>query len=1003
MKKSGAILRGFAALLAFIMLVSMSATTLTFQYDSIINKALGVKTTVTEKADDSDENANIYYPNDYGYDDSALAAVNLDSVSTNVKLAEEGTVLLRNVNNALPLGDSKVTLFGYAAQSSSMSSTTLGNSLNGTSADYLTAYTFIDAMKEVFGEENVNTTLCTELYANLKSNAGGVQGGMMGGSNATITEAEVSEVKAYESSWQNDYNDAAIFVVDRSVSEGSDGYMYSEETYDDGSARHWLDLSVNEEATLAYLIEQRDAGVFKKVIVVVGSELQMELGFLEEYNVDACILAGHQGAFGCLGVAEVLYGSVNPSGHVVDTYASNSLSSPAVTYAGRENTQTWSNYEELMEKNPLVNDSNGATINYYIIYAEGIYVDYKYYETRYEDVVMQQGSADSTVGSTSGSAWSYADEIVYPLGYGLSYTTFEQTLDSVKYNASDKSYTVTVTVTNTGDVAGKDVVQVYAQTPYGDYEKENLVEKASVNMVTFGKTDTLEPGASETLELTFDGYFLASYDTYGAGTYILSQGDYYLAIGDDCHDALNNILAAKGYTTADGMTADGNADNAYKWTQDELDTETYRYSVYNGAEVKNLFDDADINYYGYDFTYLTRQDWEGTYPETAEVLEASDLVISTMSNYDYETPEDAPSVDDFTQGERAGISLTDMINVDYDDDEAWDAFLDQMTVEEMANLMTDDLSAQVVADLDIPGNSHIDAEGNPGGQYDWVSQPVTARAWNTDLDYERGVYEGLIASLNGMDEVWFGSSDFHRTPFGGRVSQYFSADATLDYWHTYYEAQGMQEQGVTCCIKHFCTNDQETNRTGISTFLTEQALREIYARAFEGGFAGGALGTMTALGRIGTRLAKNYKALITDLLRGEWDFKGHVTSDGYVSNLNYFQNSIEEVVAGLDYSCIDTAGVHSQRMQEAIANGDGYLLQVLRQAAKRNLYVMCRTSRMNGLGEGTTVRAIVPAWEQALLIVNLVSAVGFVVCTALSVVDYCKKRKVAVKVEKEAE
>lgn len=1003
MRKSTAILRGVAALLAFIMLVSMAATTLTFEYDSIINKAFGIKTTVAEKADDADADANIYYPNEYGYDENALAAVNLDSVSTNVKLAEEGVVLLRNENSALPLGNSRVTLFGYAAQSSSIWSTSVGGGLAGKSADYLTPYNLAEAMEEVFGAENVNTTLCTEVYANLKSSAGGPQGGMMmGNNNASITEAEVKDIQAYESTWQNDFNDAAIFVIDRNTSEGSDGYMYTDETYEDGSRRHWLDLSVNEEATLQYLISQRDAGVFKKVIVLVGAELQMELDFLEEYNVDACLLVGHQGAFGCLGIAEILYGTVNPSGHVVDTYAANSLSSPAVTYAGRENTQAWSNYEELMEKNPLVNDSNGSTINYYIIYAEGIYVDYKYYETRYEDVILNQGNAASKAGSSTGSAWNYADEVVYPLGYGLSYTTFSQKLDSVKYNASDKTYTVTVTVTNTGNVAGKDVVQIYAQTPYGDYEKENLVEKASVSVVAYDKTEMLEPGASETLEITFDGYFLASYDTNGAGTYILSQGDYYLAIGDDCHDALNNILAAKGYTTANGMTAEGNADNAYKWTQDTLDTESYRYSIYNGAEITNLFDDADINYYGYDFTYLSRQDWEGTYPVEAEVLVASDKVIETMSNYDYVTPEDAPSVDSFIQGERAGISLTDMMDVDLDDDEAWDAFLNQMTVEEMANLMTDDLAAQVVTDLDIPGNSHIDAETNPGGQYNWVSHPITGRAWNTDLNYERGYFEGLIASLNGMDEVWFGSGNFHRTPFGGRVAQYFAADANLDYWNTYYEAMGMQEQGVTCCIKHFCTNDQETNRTGISTFLTEQALREIYARAFEGGFAGGALGTMTALGRIGTRLAKNYKALITDLLRGEWGFKGHVTSDGYVSMLNYFQNSIEEVVAGLDYSCIDTAGVHSQRFQKAIADGDGYLLMILRQAAKRNLYVMCRTSRMNGLGSGTVIRSIVPGWQIALMAVNLISALGFAVCTVWSVVDYCKKRKPVMAVEKEA-
>ena len=973
--KKSAVFRGIAAILAFLMPVSMTLATLAFQYDAWLNNNIfGINTSYVVGGS---SDAAIYYPNDYGYDNSALVDVNIDAASFNVELASESVVLLRNENDALPLsGDSRVTIFGNGAVNSAM--------YKQTAPDYLDYVSFVDAMQTALGADNVNTTLCDNVYAQMSSTT-----------TSSVAEAALADVTAYESTWQSDYNDAAIAVFSRTGSEGNDLYMYaSDDTYEDGSPRHMLDLSTNEEALISYLAEQKAAGVFDKIIVIIASDYAMELGFLEEYGVDACVHAGNLGSFGCTGLAQVLTGEVNPSGHTADTYAANSLSTPAVAYSTVETTQQWTNADEVMERNPLVNDSNGGTIINYVIYAEGIYVGYKYYETRYEDVVMGTGNAASSVGSTDGGAWSYANEIVYPFGYGLSYTTFSKVLDSVAYDEASDAYQVTVTVTNTGDVAGKDVVEIYAQTPYGDYEKENLVEKASVNLVGYAKTSSLEPGASETVTVEVPRYFLASYDENGAETYILSQGQYYLAVGDDAHDALNNILSAKGYTTADGMTADGNAALTYGWEQEELDAETYSTSIYTGVEVTNLFDNSDINYYGYDFTYLTRNDWEGTYPVEAIAYEATDAIIDSLSNFDYETPADAPSVDDFTQGADNGLTLDMMIGLDYDDPQ-WETFLDQMTVEQMANLITDNLSVTIVPELNIPGTSHIDDENMSGGQFNFISHAAQGRAWNMELAEERGYYMGLIAQLNGYDEIWAGSCNFHRTQFNGRYSQYYSEDATLDYWTCYYEARGMQATGAIFCAKHSACNDQETGRTGLSVFLTEQTLREIYMRAFEGAFAhaDGAMSTMTSLGRIGTRLAKNNAAYLTDLLRGEWGFEGHVTSDGYVST-GYFQNTYEELVAGMDYSCIDTGGVNAARMIEGVEGGDGYLLQILRQSAHRNLYVMTHTARMNGLGEGGgTVVTILPAWEQAVLFLNVGVIAGLVVFVVLSIVTYKNKKK----------
>lgn len=978
--KTSAVFRGLAAVMAFLMLISMTVLNLTFQYDAWLNNNIfGINTSyvVGGSADGA-----IYYANDYGYDASALVDVNMDAASFNVELAEESIVLLKNDNNALPLsGGSQVTLFGNGSVNTVL--------FRQTAPDYLDYVSFVSAMETAFGAGNVNTTLCDSVYANMGST-----------NTSTVAEAAVSDVTAYESSWQNGYNDAAIVVFSRTGSEGNDLYMFAaDDTYEDGSPRHMLDLSTNEEALIRYLAEQKAAGVFGKIVVVLASDYAMELGFLEEYDVDACVLAGNLGSFGCTALGEILTGAVNPSGRTVDTYAANSLSTPAVAYSTVENTQAWTNSDEVNERNPLVNDSNGGTIDNYVIYAEGVYVGYKYYETRYEDVVMGAGSGASAVGSTSGGAWSYADEVVYPFGHGLSYTTFTETLDGVEYDEADDVYRVSVTVANTGGAAGKHVVEVYAQTPYGGYEKQNLVEKPSVSMVGYAKTASIEPGGSETVTVEVPRYFLASYDGNNAKTYILSQGDYYLTVGADSHDAVNNILAAKGYTAADGMTAGGDAAKTYTWNQAALDKETYSTSVYNGAQVTNLFDDSDINYYGYDFTYLTRNDWEGTYPVEPIAYAATDAIIDTLSNFDYETPAGAPGVDSFTQGVDSGLKLVDMMDVDYDDPQ-WETFLDQMTIQQMANLITDNLSVTVVPELGIPGTSHVDDENMSGGQFNFVSHAAQARSWNIELDEERGYYMGLIAQLNGYDEIWAGASNFHRTQFNGRFSQYYSEDAILDYWTCYYEAKGMQATGAVFCAKHSACNDQETGRTGLSVFLTEQTLREIYMRAFEGAFAhkDGAKSTMTSLGRIGTRLAKNHPAYLTSLLRGEWDFEGHVTSDGYCQQ-NYFQNTHEELAAGMDYSCIDTGGVNAANMMEGINGGDGYLLQLLRQSAHRNLFVMSRTSRMNGLGEGGgTIVTILPAWEKAVLYTNFALIAGFAVCTVLSIVTY-RKRKAAVSVE----
>lgn len=979
MRNKKYLFRGLAAVMALLMLICMSLTTLTLGNTTWINSNLNIQDTITVGGGD---NYTVYWPNEYGYDSTALIEVYYDAADVNVEIAREGMTLLKNENGALPMAmGTGITIFGNASVNSQIYKTNC--------PDDIPYVDFVGAMQTQFGAENVNTVLCDEVYPELGSTG-----------TSSVAEADIDSVKAHESTWQNQYNDAAVVVFSRNGSEGNDVYQYTaDDTYADGSARRMMDLSTNEQNLMEYLYQQKQAGVFDKIVVVIASEFQMELGFLEEYDVDACLLSGSTGTYGCTAVAETLAGVNNPSGKTVDTYASSSISAPAVVNAGVEGVMTWGNADELNEYDKINGDSN---IDYYIIYAEGIYVGYKYFETRYEDVVMGTGNANGTAGTfNSTGSWNYAQEMCYPFGYGLSYTTFNQTLDGVSYNQADDTYTVTVTVTNTGDVAGKDVVQVYAQTPYGEYEKENLVEKAAIQLVGYDKTDLLQPGESQSVEVSVKRYFLASYDTYGAGTYILSSGDYYLAIGSDCHDALNNVLAAKGYSVADGMTANGDLTKTYQWNQAELDAETYSVSVYTDVEVKNVFDDADLNYYdGYSYEYMTRNNWEGTWPEKTQ-LDATQQMMDALSNYYYETPADAPSVDSFTQGVDNGLKLTDMMDVPLDDDETWDKFLDQLTIEQLCNTFTDSKSTNTISELDIPGNTKGDDDTNAcGGAIQWVSHPLTARTWNTEMNTKRGYYEGLICMLIGKDEIWYGAGNIHRTSYGGRVNQYWSEDATLDYINGYYEAEAMQSVGVIMCVKHMCCNDQEAERTGLSVFVDEQALREIYLRAFEGSFQGGALSVMATTGRIGPILGKNYPSLMTTVLRDEWGFEGHVTSDGYV-NTGYYNNTLEELVAGMDYSCCDSNGSNAQKILNAINNGDGYILKLMRQSAKRNLYVMTKTARMNGLGDGATVISIVPAWEMAVLVANIVIGAMLVVFVILAVVEDVKNNKSEIVVQKE--
>lgn len=999
MKIKKELTRGLGAVSAFMLVAVNLGAPVADSYEGRINTVLGINTTKIV-SDDTKEEDTAYYKSDYGtdiYDTDKLQELEDDCADEAVLEQEEGSVLLKNDNNALPLSEgSSITLFGQNSIESAQKSESAGGfgaaapvsgpfySYHSTSGSTQELVTYLSAMQSAY---NVNETMVKAYqnsgYTRLKD-----------AQNPEIGEAPKGlYTEDLKNSWKNEYNDAAVVMLTRQGSEDCDLVL------EDSEGISQLALHQDERDLLEMLKEEKANGTFKKIILLVNSNWAMELGELDDYDVDACLWIGSPGAVGFTGVVNVLKGDVSPSGKLVDTYAKNSLSAPAVTYAQAKNTPQWENLDEVLE---FCSDTDKYVSNY-LIYSEGIYVGYKYYETRYEDTVLGSGNATGAAGSSTNAAWDYNNEIAYPFGYGLSYTSFTQQVDGVEYHEETDSYTVKVTVTNEGDKAGKSVVQVYAQTPYGDYEKENAVEKSAIQVAGFEKTGMLEPGASETVEVDVEKYLLASYDYTNAKGYILSEGDYYLAIGDDAHDALNNILAAKG---AQGMTdvlgspAEGDADKAYTWKEEKLDTETYRQSRYSDETVTNQFDDADLNNLETDTVdYLSRSDWEGTYPVTQVSVTATEDMMKTLDGELYEQPEDSPSVDDFTQGKDAGLSFVSMKDVEFDDEETWNTFLDQLTAEEMCSILPDQNGSSMIESVNMPATyrgddmdclEQVKFKATEKSGIVWPSTVVMTSTWNKDEMARRSALTANEAYFMGCTEIWSGGPNIHRTPFNGRASAYYSEDGNMGYIVGAIVGENVQKYGIILGLKHMVVNDQEANRESVATFTNEQALREQYLRAFEGAYTkGGALGTMTAFNRIGCTYCGSSAPLLTQVLRGEWGFKGHVTTDAVVA-MDYKTHYTSNITAGVDYFCWDMAGfgaseesaasnLSKDKVLKAIEDGDGYMLEALRNATKHTVYAQSRSILINGLDSNAKVEHITPWWQTALKALNVV----FILLTAL--------------------
>ena len=964
---------GLASACSFLLTASILGMNCMMSYEGTVNGALGISTSRVVNEDGADADETTYFESEYG----ELNAENLqtlisDTYAESVTEQEEGSVLLKNEDNALPLSEDEtsVTLFGHSVVQPLYKSNSAGSS--GYEGKYcIDLYTALsDAGFEI------NDTLYNAYKESDTMRSSGVAAFGQEATEWSLGEEDISfYTDKLRQSWEDNYNDVAIVMLSREGGEGAELYM------EDEAGISQLALH-QEEKDLLQMI--KDSGKFEKTIVLVNSGNAMELGWLDEYDVDACLWIGLPGQRGFEGVANILTGKANPSGRLTDTYAVNSLSAPAVVNGGYHN-QNWTNLDYVLDNS----DDLDSEVSWYTVQAEGIYIGYKYYETRYEDLILGQGNASTEKGSSTGKAWSYTDEVSYPFGYGLSYTTFDQTLDSVE--VTDDTVTVTVTVTNTGDVAGKSVVQVYAQTPYGDYEKENLVEKSAIQLVNFDKTDVLEPGESESVTIECDKYLLASYDYTNTQGYIMSEGDYYISVGDNAHDALNNVLAAKGASgmvDVSGAPSSGSVDKTYTWSE-EFDDTTYRTSQYTDEEVTNQFADCDINYWIEDsVTYLSRNDWDGTYPTAPVQIEATDEMIEVLGGEYYEKPEDALSVDDYTQGDNQGIPLASMIGKDFNDED-WETYLNQFTVEELATLTADNFGTAEIPTVGKPAVVVGDGPDGVGGKFDeekygdgrddccFPCENILASTFNKELLQRRGELMAEEAMYLGMAQVWMPGVNLHRTPFGGRNFEYYSEDAVMSYLCIIPEVQAMESKGVHAGAKHVAGNDQENNRQGISVFFNEQAYREGALRGCESAVTeGGGMAVMHGFNRLGMKWCSSSEALCTQVLRNEWGFYGQQETDAVATDEGYRAHFTTSLAAGTNTYCLDFSGASSRAITAAIeSNDDGYLLGKLRDSAHYYLYIIANSSIMNGYSVDSKVVAVTPWWQPTMYVIIGVFAV----------------------------
>ena len=887
----------------------------------------------------------------------------------NLKLAEEGFVLLKNENAALPMNKgARISVFSknsvnlsYGGSGSGGFDTSNNKNLYESLND---AGFVINPTLKNFYESSQSGPVRTANSSDLDN-----------GDNQKIATAETPQSK-YTDAVKNsyaDYSDAALVVITRIGGEGFDLPRYQGDS--EGAVSldsHYLELDQNEIDLLTAVTD----GTFKRVVVVFNTPSSFEATFLKDSayaafadKIDAAVWIGFTGSNGITALGEILNGDVNPSGRLVDTWAADFTKNPSFVNFGTGCL-------------PDTTDKYDGGMYYSVDYEEGIYVGYRYYETR---------------GETDGEDW-YNANVVYPFGYGLSYTTFDWTVGDASASEIELGTTITVPVTvkNTGSVAGKDVVQLYASAPY----TLGGIEKAHKVLVGFAKTKLLQPGESETVTVSFDPYSAASYDyrdanSNGFSGYELEAGEYTLYVSRNAHESEKAIalnLAADVQIGTD-PTTDSEVVNRYTDSEDFLDSDWQLDAM------------------------LSRADWEGTWPtpQTAQQHAGTDRLYEEIRSEEHNNPTDFDSEEYPWFGEEPTLTLRDLLPsaeaegyepvVSYDD-ERWEELMMGCDEEEMIALINNGAYHTLAMEsVGLPATIHGDgpsgftcfmSKEQVNGTCQYVSEPVMASTWNINLMNELGEAigeEGTIgdkATGQPYSSIYAPGVNIHRSPFGGRCSEYFSEDPFISGMMGAAEVQGIQSRGVLPTVKHFVANEQETHRSigGDLSWLSEQALREIYLKPFEYTVKlGETRGIMTSFNRIGTRWTGGDYRLLTEILRNEWGFNGLVICD--FNTIPQYMIPRMMFYAG---GSLDLATQQSAMWTDCDTSDAGDAI-VLMRAVKDVMYALVNSNAMNAEVIGYNP----PIWQEYLHWINIgaFTLVGVWLVLAIVRTVRCNKRQKA--------
>ncbi len=835
------------------------------------------------------------------------------------QIAEEGMVLLEN-DGILPISEpSNINLFGWSSVNP-----TYGGTGSGGLNELYEKISLIDSLEDA--GFNVNQDL-VDFYNEFSTERAEMS---LSTQNWTLTEPPASSYSDDLMQGAKDFSDTAVIVLSRIAGEGHNDMPgdVTEASYDNNlngyndfePGEHYLQLSQTEEDLVDLVCTN-----FDNVIVVYNAANPMELGFIDQYEqIRAAIWCQGPGHTGFEALGKILNGEVNPSGKTTDTFIYDMTAAP--WWNNWENTH-YSNMEDM-----AVEGMNAGTAQTYypsfVNYVEGIYVGYKYYETAAAEGVI-----------------NYDATVQYPFGYGLSYTTFTQEMSDITEN--DGTISFDVTVTNTGDTAGKDVVEVYFNPPYTN----GGIEKASANLIRFDKTESLEPGESQTISISFPAEELASYDMSGDGCYVLEEGDYIISVNSDSH----TILDQQTYNVGETIRYEGEN----KRDSDQI-------------TAVNQFEDVAGN-----VTYLSRADGFANYDE-ATAAPASDVMSDDLvaqyhlnSNFDYTTYINEDDEMPVT-GADNGLTLADLRGADYDD-ERWDELLDQLTVDDMSNMIA--LSGYQTPAMDSVGKvATVDADGpaainnnfTGAGSIGFPVEVMIACTWNQDLAQQYGEMMGRMCREMNIAGWYAPGMNTHRTPFGARNYEYFSEDGTLAGYISAATVQGAASQGVYAYIKHFAL--YEMNAKMVCVWSNEQAIREIYLKPFEISVkVGDAHAVMVSWSFIGIKWSGENSNLLNTVLRDEWGFEGFTLTDFFRNNGHGFMNADAALANGVDAMLSTYAGGPNVVQNPDAASSVKYM----RQACKNVMYTVVNSWMYEEDGVNTSM----PIWQRAVIGADVVVGV----------------------------